>query len=76
MGISHTTPRATYLVNFRARGEKFLQYGNTKILYFFSAFIFDENNNNAVEGGVTITAPEPWFWGPGFWGRYRLVPRE
>ena len=19
---------------------------------------------------------EPWFWGPGFWGRYRLVPRE
>ena len=24
----------------------------------------------------SITAPEPWFWGPGFWGRYRLVPRE
>ena len=34
-------------------------------------------------GGQTVSnrtrvysAPEPWFWGPGFWGRYRLVPRE
>ena len=46
MGISHTTPRATVLSEFQSPGGKVFAIRQHKNSLFFSAFIFDENNNS------------------------------